>query len=131
MTITMNAQATTSDELYDFARTHVDLATFHPEHRFDDFRLELRLNGPAAVGCCLATNSKNLGQFELEAVAEDAFDAIAHAAALLGEEVDRRIERFERTRRAREKRPRRADRMPLSAAAPAPGPAATNWAAIR
>lgn len=132
MTITLNDDtATTSDDLYDFARTHVDFATFHPEHRFDDIRLELHVNGPAAVGCCLATNSKNLGQFELEAVAEDAFDAIAHAASLLGEEVDRRIERFERTRRASEKRSRPAGRIPLSAAAPAPSPAATNWGAIR
>ena len=58
-------------------------------------------------------------------------DAIAHAASLLGEEVDRRIERFERTRCASEKRPRPAGRIPLSAAAPAPSPAATNWGAIR
>ena len=75
-------------------------------------------------------NSKNLGQFELEAVAEDAFDAIAHAASLLGEEVDRRIERFERARRAYETRPRPADRIPLFAAAPAPSPTATDWGAI-
>lgn len=124
-------QVSASDELYDFARTHTDFATFHPEHRFDDVRLELRLHGPAALGCSLATSSKTLGHFELEAVAEDAFDAIAHAAALLGEEVDRRIEGFERTRRARAKRSRPTGRIPLSAAVAAPSPAATNWAAIR
>jgi hypothetical protein len=129
MTVTINDQGTTSYDLYDFARTHVEFATFHPEHRFDELRLELRLNGPSAVVCCLITASKALGQFEIDAIGEDAFEAIARAADMLAEDLDRRVERLARTQRACQKRSGLTMRMPLAAAAPAPSPAATHWTA--
>lgn len=140
-----------NDDFHAFAHTHVAFATFHPHYRFEDCHIELYLHAPGRAGCCLSAVSEELGSVEVNAVADDAYDVVARAAELLGEEIDQRIERVERKRERADRERERGDRerrhadrerqhvdgasgpaarLPLHSLAPAPRPASTSWADI-
>ncbi|MCR9095100.1 MAG: hypothetical protein NXI30_12850 [bacterium] len=123
MKIDVNEPVGANDDFHAFAHTQLAFATFHPHYRFEDCHVELYLHGPGRAGCRLSVGSEALGTVEVNALADDVYDVVERAAELLGEAVDRRIERADRASGP-------VPHLPLHSLAPAPRPASTSWADI-